>query len=497
MATSNCLYHSCRLFTSLRITRQRKDFFNISQTKYFSYSYSTMFRSSEMQDQDIALLQVNRKRLMDELHHTCQWGIGERWGDGSNETGMRRLSLTDDDKSVRDWFIKTTQGLGCTTTIDTMGNIFAVRPGIKKGAPTYAGSHLDTQPQGGRYDGILGVQAGIEMLKILNENRVETEYPVGVVNWTNEEGARFPLSVHASAVWADKLPLSQAHGLASIIPPNKPTPFIDELSRIGYHGPTPCSYTANPMAAHFELHIEQGPQLEATGRKVGIVTGAQAYRWYTVSVSGKSCHTGTTPFEHRADPLLIAAKCMVQAQASAHIKKGALASTGVVKVAPGSVNTVPDEVTFSLDLRAQSDGVLDDLEKELKTVFKQLADGDDSCNTESFWAGNRKPCTVEWRTDSVSKAVNFNESCIECVAKSARSVLVLAGKDDTSAMRLVSGAGHDSVMTSHRVPTAMIFVPSREGISHNPREFTSEEDCAIGAEVLTQSVLRYDRLRVQ
>ncbi|KAF1977982.1 Zn-dependent exopeptidase [Bimuria novae-zelandiae CBS 107.79] len=156
---------------------------------------------------------------MDDLHHTCQWGTGKRWGKTETETGMTRLALSDADKQARDWFVKTTENLGCKVTIDEMGNIFAVRPGLRKDKPpTFVGSHLDTQPTGGRYDGILGVLAGIEMLKVLNDNWIETEYPVGVVNWTNEEGARFPISMCSSGVWAGSIPLATAHNLREVHP---------------------------------------------------------------------------------------------------------------------------------------------------------------------------------------------------------------------------------------------------------------------------------------
>lgn len=205
---------------------------------------------------------------------------------------MCRLSLSDADKTVRDWFVDITRSLGCTIRIDAMGNIFAVRPGrheSRVAPPTYAGSHLDTQPSGGRYDGILGILAGVEMLKVLEENRVETAFDVGVVNWTNEEGARFPISMVSSGVWAGEIPLQRAHELQEV--GGSKATMRSELERIGYLGDLPASYEANPMAAHFELHIEQGPILEDNRQKIGVVKGVQAYRWYTIEVTGrgKSC----------------------------------------------------------------------------------------------------------------------------------------------------------------------------------------------------------------
>jgi hydantoinase/carbamoylase family amidase len=224
---------------------------------------------------------------------------------------MSRLALSDADKEARDWFVKTTEALGCQTTIDAMGNIFAVRPGLRSDKPpTFVGSHLDTQPTGGRYDGILGVTAGVEMLKVLADNWVETEYPVGVVNWTkyvlsilvpagsfhtntpsSEEGARFPMSMVSSGVWAGSVPLETAHNLREV--GGGTATMASELSRIGYLGSTPASHTSMPMGAHFELHIEQGPLLELANKKIGVVTGVQAYKWLTVTVKGRDTHTGT------------------------------------------------------------------------------------------------------------------------------------------------------------------------------------------------------------
>ncbi|EKG10987.1 Peptidase M20 [Macrophomina phaseolina MS6] len=206
---------------------------------------------------------------------------------------MSRLALSDADKEARDWFIATTQALGCHTTVDAMGNIFAVRPGRREGPATFAGSHLDTQPTGGRYDGILGVTAGVEMLKVLSENWVETEYPVGVVNWTNEEGARFPISIVASGVWSGDIQLERAHNLCEV--GGGTATMESELNRIGYLGTTPASHSALPMGAHFELHIEQGPILETEQKKIGVVQGVQAYRWFTIDVKGRGAHS-PSPF---------------------------------------------------------------------------------------------------------------------------------------------------------------------------------------------------------
>ncbi|KMU76324.1 N-carbamoyl-L-amino acid hydrolase [Coccidioides immitis RMSCC 3703] len=250
--------------------------------------------TTELSNADVAALRANKERLQKYIHNSCQWGTGIRWGDKPTDTGMARLALSQEDKQVRDWFKETTEALGCKVTVDAMGNMFAVRPGRRQDVPpTFVGSHLDTQPTGGRYDGILGVCAGIEMLKVLEENGIETEGGVGVVNWTNEEGARFPMSMVSSGVWAECIPLSAAHNLFEVptvasLPSaaSSPESMKSALEKINYLGTVPCSYNATPMAAHFELHIEQGPHLITSGQRVGVVTAVQAYRWYRINVTG-------------------------------------------------------------------------------------------------------------------------------------------------------------------------------------------------------------------
>lgn len=407
------------------------------------------------------------------------------------ETGMSRLSLSDADKSARDWFASTTKALGCKVAVDEMGNQFAVRPGRKDDAPTFAGSHLDTQPTGGRYDGILGVTAAVEMLKVLKDHHVETEYPVGVVNWTNEEGARFPISMVSSGVWAGKIPLEKAHGLRSVVGNERAT-MKSELERIGYLGSVKASPEGTPIAAHFELHIEQGPILESSQRKIGVVQGVQAYKWFTIDVKGRDCHTGTTNFANRADALLTASKLMLHSHRAA-TKAGALASTGILTLQPGSTNTVPGIVRFSLDIRAAKDETVEIVEAECKDAFERIARGEDVGGLQQGCTPGL-PCTVDWTTDSVSPAIKFHPDCISCVESAAHDLL---GKEKELTMPMTSGAGHDSVYASKVCPTSMIFVPCRDGVSHNPSEFSEPEDCANGAQVLLGAVLRYDRLRAE
>ncbi|KAI1806243.1 amidase [Daldinia bambusicola] len=457
-----------------------------------SYNRTSQYYSTQttgQQDDYLKTLKVQKRRFMGALHYTCYFGTGKRWGSAPSETGMSRLALSDSDKQARDWFVNATKSLGCTVTIDNIGNIFAVRPGRREGPATFAGSHLDTQPSGGRYDGILGIMAGIEMLSVLQEHKVETEFPVGVVNWTNEEGARFPISMMASGVWAGEIALDRAHKTREV--GGGTATVKSELERIGYLGLTPASYQNIPMAAHFELHIEQGPILEAQKQKVGVVKGVQAYKWFTVNIDGRDAHTGTTPLESRADAMLLAARLITHAHrlATAH---NALASTGILTLRPGSTNTIPGHVSFTLDVRAPADATVEAMEADLKRDFAALAAGKDVGGLLADSTPG-KPLSVEWRTDFVSPATTFHRDCIDVVRASAEAVT-----GDSSLVRdMSSGAGHDSVYASRRCPTSMIFVPSKNGVSHNPEEYTSPDDCVLGAEVLLQSVLRYDRMRAE
>lgn len=361
-----------------------------------------------MKETDLAALKVDQSRFMDTLHHTCGFGTGYRWGSGPTETGMSRLALSDTDKQARDWFVETTKALGCDVVVDEMGNTFAVRPGRRSDvAPIYAGSHLDTQPAAGRYDGILGVLAGVEMLKMLKDHQVETEYPIGVVNWTNEEGARFPISMVSSGVWAEDIPVARAHSLQEV--GGGAATMGSELRRIGYLGSVPASYRSTPMSAHFELHIEQGPILEAEKQKIGVVQGVQAYKWFSIEVEGRASHTGTTPFSARADALLLAAKLITHSNRVA-TKQAALASTGILTLSPGSVNTVPGQVRFSLDVRAAADEIVETVEAELKRDFAILAQGGSVDDAPSPQGSQQLlPLSVTWTTDFESPAVLFHE----------------------------------------------------------------------------------------
>ena len=371
------------------------------------------------------------------------------------------------------------------------------------------GSHLDSQPSGGRFDGVLGVAAGIEMLRVLNDNWIETEGPVGVVNWTNEEGARFPVSMMGSSVWAGRVPIEKAWGIGSLSSGVREATVKEELERIGYLGDVACQHGENGtlMGAHFELHIEQGPKLETTQQKIGIVEGVQAYKWFTVTVTGRESHAGTTGMDSRADALVFAAGFIQRVGLVAKSLRG-LATVGIMHVSPGSVNTVPGRVTMSLDLRNSDNRGLQRMVRSVESFFR-LVNGEEllkepngsrkggkkpePSQVEKFAKRRQNPLTeirVDWKEDFSSEAVTFNPDAIKCIGDSA---LGLVGSE--MIQRMTSGAGHDSVCTNVHCPTGMIFVPCKDGVSHNPSEWCEEEDCATGANVLLHSVLRMDRLR--
>jgi beta-ureidopropionase / N-carbamoyl-L-amino-acid hydrolase len=392
---------------------------------------------------------VNGTRLWDTIHATAKWGA-------TPDGGIRRLALTDEDKSVREWFVSTTQSLGCTVKIDEMGNLFAIRPGVDASLPPIGiGSHLDTQPAGGKYDGILGVQAGIEILKVLQEHGHQTHAPLAVIDWTNEEGARFNTGMVSSGVWSGRYTLDFAHALTASEDKTGTTTIKSELERIGFLGETPATAAANPLSAHFELHIEQGPVLEDEQKKVGVVTGVQSMGWLIVTVHGETQHSGTCPMARRACALTSAARMISRVEDIALAAQG-LSTVGVINSWPQSPATVPNKVVFSVDLSHTSTEVREEMIAETRVEFTRIAE-----------AGK---CSVEIEDIWNSPAVQFHEDCISCVREAARSAV---GEENVKEMP--AGAGHDSVHTSDKCPTSMVFIPSKDGISHHPAEYSSPD----------------------
>ena len=285
-------------------------------------------------------LAIDPQRLWDQLMETARFG-------GTVKGGIKRLTLSDEDRQVRDWFKAQCEALGCTVTVDSVGNMFARRPGRNDGlAPIAMGSHLDTQPTGGKFDGVLGVLGALEAMRTLVEMGYESNAPIEVVNWTNEEGSRFAPAMLCSGVYAGVFTPDYAYGRED----RDGKRFGDELERIGYRGAEPVG--THKLGALFELHIEQGPILEDEGKVIGVVQGVQGMRWYEVTVTGQDAHTGATPMHLRKNALLGAAHMIerIHQIALAHAP-AAVGTVGLVEVRPNSRNVVPGEVFFSVDFR--------------------------------------------------------------------------------------------------------------------------------------------------
>ncbi|KAG0661747.1 hypothetical protein C6P45_001272 [Maudiozyma exigua] len=422
-----------------------------------------------------ASLKIIPNRLIDTIHHTSKWGAKFKWGAKDTNTGMCRLSLSQDEKMVRDWLVQETQKLGCKVKIDEIGNIFAIYSGLKEGAPTAIGSHLDTQPTGGRYDGILGVLSGLEILRTFKDNNYTPQYPVAVVNWTNEEGARFPKSIMASSVWAGVSDINDIYAIESITD-EKPITVLEALTSIGYKGDTKACHKTNPLKAHFELHIEQGPILEKEQKDIGVVTGVQAYSWIGINLRGRAQHTGTTPMDMRADTYLTAAKIAIVVNNITKKHRG-LGSVAEIHVSPNVVNVIPDSTEFVLDIRHTTDAGLQNIEADIESEVSKIIKGTD--------------VIMEFKKLFHNDATHFNNECIDIVQECATNIV---GSNKTK--KMISGAGHDSCSTTNaKVPTSMIFIPSKGGISHNPVEYSSPEEIEKGFKVLLDTVVTFDSKR--
>jgi N-carbamoyl-L-amino-acid hydrolase len=406
-------------------------------------------------------LVIDPERLWGELMETAAIG-------GTEKGGICRLTLTDLDRQVRDWFTTRCEALGMTVTVDNMGAMFARRPGQRADVPPIAlGSHLDTQPTGGKFDGVLGVLGALEAVRTLVQAGYETFAPIEVVNWTNEEGSRFAPAMVASGVFAGAFSREWAASRAD----REGVTLDAALESIGYRGAEPCGQ--HPLSAFFELHIEQGPLLEAENKEIGVVTGVQGMRWYEATVVGQDAHTGATPMHLRKNALVGAARLVdrIEQIARAHAPL-AVGSVGLMEVKPNSRNVVPGEVFFAIDMRHPESSVLDSMEQMLVASLAEICDPLGLSTTMNrIW--DQPP-------------VRFDTECVEAVRKGAE----LSG---FSARDIVSGAGHDAAYVSRVAPAAMIFVPCRGGISHNEAEYSSKEQCAAGAQVLLQAVLDYDR----
>jgi N-carbamoyl-L-amino-acid hydrolase len=410
---------------------------------------------------DVQNLQIDGRRLWDTLMHTAQIGA-------TAKGGICRLTLTDLDREVRDWFKAQCEALGCTVAVDEVGAMFARRRGKNPNLPPIAmGSHLDTQPTGGKFDGVLGVLGALEAMRTLHETGYETNAPIEIVNWTNEEGARFAPAMLASGVFAGVFSPDYAFARAD----RDGKTFGDELARIGYKGEEKAG--ARKFSAMFELHIEQGPILEAEGRMIGTVQGVQGIRWYEVTVIGEAAHTGTTPMRLRKNALIGAARMIerIDAIAREHASD-AVGAVGLIENKPNSRNVIPGEVFFSVDFRHPDENILDAMEAKFRAALAEVMPPLQLTYTE----------TRIWQ----SPPVKFAPELIECVR-------IGAAKAGFQSRDMISGAGHDAAYVARVAPTTMIFVPCAGGISHNEAESTSFDECAAGAQVLLNAVLEFDR----
>jgi beta-ureidopropionase / N-carbamoyl-L-amino-acid hydrolase len=408
----------------------------------------------------VQLLQIDPQRLWDSLMETARIGA-------TPKGGICRLTLTDVDRQVRDWLKAQCEALGCTVTIDEVGSMFARRPGKNpKLLPIAIGSHLDTQPTGGKFDGPLGVLAGLEVLRTLHDRGHTTNAPIELVNWTNEEGSRFAPAMLASGVFAGVFTADYANARTD----RDGKKFGEELERIGYRGKEKAG--ARKFAGMFELHIEQGPILEHEGRMIGIVQGAQGVRWYDITITGQDGHAGAMPMSLRKDALLGAARIIARIDTIARDVPDAVGTVGVIENKSNSRNVVPGEIFLTVDFRHPDRICLDWMEMQLREALVEIL----------------TPMQLGFRENRIwaLPPAHFSPHLIDCVGTAVET----AGYSWRS---MISGAGHDSVYIARVAPTTMIFVPSRGGISHNEAEWTSLEQCAAGAQVLLNAVLEYDR----
>ncbi len=356
--------------------------------------------------------------------------------------GVRRLALTGVDKDARDLFVRWCREAGCTMSVDGIGNIFARRPGRDPlRPPVLIGSHLDSQPTGGKFDGTYGVLAGLEVVRALNDAGTETEAAIEVVDWTNEEGSRFQPPMVGSGVFAGVFALDKARAAKD----TEGTSLGEALSAIGYAGP--AAVGGRPVGAYFEAHIEQGPILEAERRTIGVVTGAQGQRWYEVTVTGQEAHAGPTPMPVRRDALVGAARVIAAVR---HIGNDfaphGRSTCGFVEVYPNSRNVIPGRVFVTVDLRHPDDVALAAMDAALRDACKSL--------------GEEEKLFVDIQQILHFAAQPFDASCVAAVRGAAERL-------GHPHMDIVSGAGHDAVYMARAVPAAMVFVPCEGGISHS------------------------------
>ena len=402
-------------------------------------------------------LRINGDRLWDSLMEMAKIGPGVAGGNN-------RQTLTDEDGEGRALFQKWCEEAGCTMGLDQMGNMFAERKGTDPDAlPVYVGSHLDTQPTGGKYDGVLGVLGGLEVIRSLNDMGIKTHHPIVVTNFTNEEGTRYAPAMLASGVFAG----IHTQGWAYAREDAEGKIFGDELTRIGWRGEEEVG--VRKMHAFFELHIEQGPILEAEDVDIGVVTHGQGLSWIQVTITGKDAHTGSTPMPMRKNAGLGMARVLdlVDEIALSHAPH-ALGAAGHIDVFPNSRNVIPGKVVFTVDFRCPNINIIADMEAHLKAGARQICE--------------KMGLSVEFEKVGGFDPVTFDKTCISAV-RSAAERLGYSHRD------IISGAGHDACWINQVAPTAMIMCPCVGGLSHNEAEEISKDWSTAGTEVLFHAVV--------
>ena len=406
---------------------------------------------------DLSNVRINGQRLWDSLMEMAKIG-------GTPKGGCKRLTLTDVDKQGRELFRAWCQQAGCSIKIDEMGNMFAHRAGVEDTLPPVVlGSHLDTQPTGGKFDGVLGVLGALEVVRSLNDLSIKTRYPIEVANWTNEEGSRFAPAMVSSGVFAGVYTKEFAY---SRLDPEG-TKLGDELVRIGFKGEEPVG--GRPLHAYFELHIEQGPILEDEGYDVGVVTHGQGQRWYELKLTGFESHAGSTPMPVRKDALLGAARVIELVNAIGLSKAPLGVSTcGMINAYPNSRNVIPGEVFLACEFRHPIDATLSEMDAALHEGVKLICD--------------KIGLGYELKQIFYYAPVAFNAECVSAVRRAANH-FGYKHRD------IVSGAGHDACYMARVTPASMIFTPCVDGVSHNESEDIKLEWSTAGANVLLHAAL--------
>ena len=406
---------------------------------------------------DLSNVRVNGLRLWDSLMEMAKIG-------GTPKGGCKRLTLTDLDKQGRHLFQTWCEEQGCVVTVDAMGNMFARRAGADESLPpVLMGSHLDTQPTGGKFDGVLGVLGALEVVRSLNDLKIKTKHPIVIANWTNEEGSRYAPAMLSSGVFAGVYTPEFAYSRLDA----DGLKLGDELERIGFKGEAPIG--GWPIHASFELHIEQGPILEVENIDVGVVTHGQGQRWYEIRLTGFESHAGSTPMPRRKDALLGAAR-IVELVNSIGLSKAPLgvSTVGMLNPYPNSRNVIPGEVFMTSEFRHPIDATLSDMDAKLRAGVAEI------CKTIGL--------EFDLKQVFYYPPVEFDKSCVEAVRRAAQH-LGYSHRD------IVSGAGHDACYLNRVTPTSMIFTPCVDGVSHNESEDIKQEWSTAGANVLLHAVL--------